>query len=450
MPSEGAASIGWDAAMRTVLVVGHPEAPDPSTYQPLLTTLVARGNRVVFLATEVHRATAAAAGAAFRVLPASPPRRTPDRGRNFVASVDDLIRHHFTDPFEAQWHATWQAIEAESADILLADALCIGACLIAELPRTRRPPVVVLGTIPPPHLRNDAAPFGLGLPPNPGLLNGARNWILRLAVRHLVLRPIMKDMRAIFRRVAGAEMAPDTYAAAHSADRWLGCAPERFAYPDTDPPANFRRIGPIALPAEAPLPGWWDPADHRPIIHVRGAAFLDPAVLLGPAMRVWAGDETVRVVVSGASRADVAAAAGGTVPAHVFVAEGLPAAQLLPLTAVAIMRGDSVSVHAALQQGVPVVAFGTDAAEAETAARLAFHGCGVRLRTDTPTAGMLRDAVDRVRSDPAMRLAAAAFAAEAARLDAEATIAEVVEDLVPAADDRPWSTDSARIPGHRR
>ena len=76
-----------------------------------------------------------------------------------------------------------------------------------------------------------------------------------------------------------------------------------------------------------------------------------------------------------------------------------------------------------------MIAFGTGAEESETAARLEWHRCGVRIAEDLPGAVELRRAVERVLGDPAHRRAAARIAAQAATTDAEAAIADLVESL---------------------
>jgi UDP:flavonoid glycosyltransferase YjiC (YdhE family) len=67
----------------------------------------------------------------------------------------------------------------------------------------------------------------------------------------------------------------------------------------------------------------------------------------------------------------------------------------------------------------------------ETAARVAWSGAGVNLRTGTPTASAVRDAVRRVLSD-------GRYARESARIGAEIQVspgvdglAELVRSLTP-------------------
>jgi UDP:flavonoid glycosyltransferase YjiC (YdhE family) len=150
--------------------------------------------------------------------------------------------------------------------------------------------------------------------------------------------------------------------------------------------------------------------------------------LVVPAIAALAGTDR-RVVVTGTTSALLHAAIGRDPGEDFRVAESLPASQVLPGTAVVVTTGYFVHVLHALQQGTPVVSTGVGAEEAETGARLEWHGCGVRVASDRPTASDLLTAVERVIADPAYRRAAARSAAQAATRNAEAAIADLIEDM---------------------
>jgi UDP:flavonoid glycosyltransferase YjiC (YdhE family) len=414
--------------MRTVLVVGRPGAPDPSDLAPLLRTLVDRGLRVVLLGTEDHRGLAAGTGATFRLLP--PVQHRQEAGARRVGRVETVraaLRSLFLDQLAVHWPVVLRTVDEERVDVVLADALCIAACMLADRPREDRPPVVVLGTIPPPHAHPSAAPYGLGLPPDESVLNAVRNAVLHLVTRHVLVAPVLREVRETFHAVTGLEMARDTYASAAKAEVWAQCETERFEYPSSEP-ANIRLVGPLTATRTQLLPDWFDPHDGRPVVMVRATADVPLVDLVVPAIAALAGSDR-QVVVTGTTSALLRAVMGGDPGPHVRVAESLPAAQVLPGTAVVVMKGYFVHALHALQQGAPVVGIGTGAEEAETGARLEWHGCGVRVATEEPTASELRAAVDRVVADPAYRRAAARIAAQAATMRPEATIADLIEDM---------------------
>jgi UDP:flavonoid glycosyltransferase YjiC (YdhE family) len=98
-----------------------------------------------------------------------------------------------------------------------------------------------------------------------------------------------------------------------------------------------------------------------------------------------------------------------------------------------VTNGGFGGVQAALAAGVPLVVAGGTEDKPEVAARVAWSGAGVDLRTGTPDAAALRRAVDAVLADPSYRAAARRIAADAASHDALAEIAaELAAARVPA------------------
>jgi UDP:flavonoid glycosyltransferase YjiC (YdhE family) len=133
------------------------------------------------------------------------------------------------------------------------------------------------------------------------------------------------------------------------------------------------------------------------------------------------------VVIAGAPRAAVAAAYERPLPGGVHFEERPPWSRLIPQRSVVISDGDYLHTQHALRFGIPLVVAGTLETDVETAARVAWAGAGVDLRTRRPEPAAIRAAVDRIRGDDAYRTAAAKIAAQIATTDAEADLCALVE-----------------------
>ncbi len=94
-----------------------------------------------------------------------------------------------------------------------------------------------------------------------------------------------------------------------------------------------------------------------------------------------------------------------------------------------ITNGGYNGVQVALANGVPLVAGGSTEDKPEVAARIAWAGLGVNLKTATPTPEQLRAAVRTVLDDSAYRERARQMAAEIARYDAANSAATLLEQL---------------------
>ena len=84
----------------------------------------------------------------------------------------------------------------------------------------------------------------------------------------------------------------------------------------------------------------------------------------------------------------------------------------------------------ALSYGVPVVITGTMEDKPETAARVAWYGCGINLRTMRPSAERIRLAVRHLAEDDTYRSRARTLADQIARHDALPTIESELEAVV--------------------
>ena len=265
----------------------------------------------------------------------------------------------------------------------------------------------------------DTAPFGSALPPgNPG-----RNKFLNWLVFRAMFRRVNTRYRAA-RVAAGLTAGEGTYFDVLSPDLFLQPTIPAFEYPRRDLPPQVKFIGPL-LPraATAALPAWWpDLAGDRPIVLVtQGTLATEPRALIAPALAGLAGED-VWVVAT----ADVAG------PANARTAPFVPFDALMPRLAAMVTNGGYGGVQMALAHGVPLVVAGGSEEKPEIAARVAWCGAGLDLRTGRPKPEAIRRAVRRVLDEPSFRVRARALAAEMAARDAAAEGVALIEGLLDA------------------
>jgi UDP:flavonoid glycosyltransferase YjiC (YdhE family) len=293
--------------------------------------------------------------------------------------------------------------------------------------------VIICGIIPLGVTSRDTAPFGLGVAPDASPLGRVRNRALAWAMRHVLFRQNQQSADRTMRELTGDDMHGfflDWPQEAHTIAQFT--VPS-FEYPRSDAPANLRYFGPVSrlAPTTIPLPDWWHELDGaRPVVHVTQGtvANLDLGELVRPTLDGLADDDVLVVVSTGGRPVSEL----GPLPANARAAEMLPYAELLPRTDVFVTNGGYGGLHYAFESGVPIVVAGDTEDKPETAARVAWSGAGVNLRTGTPTASAVRDAVRRVLAD-------GRYARESARIGAEIQasrgvdgLAELVRSLAPA------------------
>ncbi len=216
------------------------------------------------------------------------------------------------------------------------------------------------------------------------------------------------------------------------ADRYISPTVPEFDYPRSDLPAHVRYVGAVHPgPSEGfRRPPWWANSTVTARSSTSPRAPIDNADLgrlVEPTIEAL-GDEDVIVVATTGGR-DVSQL-NVALPANAYVAEYIPHDLLLPKVDVMVTNGGYGAVQRALSMGVPLVVAGNTEDKPEVAARVAWTGAGVNLRTGTPTPGAVRAAVRRVLNDGRYLAAARKLEAAFARRDGVAEIAALVDEVI--------------------
>ncbi len=404
-----------------------------------------RGHRVTVLTGRTYADTVRCAGLEFRPLPEEIdyddarlddwlPGRQHLRG---VAAGRYDILGLFIGPLPAQHRALQQALDADHYDAVVCEAAFLGVLPLLSVPATERLPVVGVSATPLALSSPDCAPFGAGLQPDTSFHGLARNWVIRTVLHRGPLRPVQTGLEAAL-HAAGAPGAEGTYFdQATRFDLTFQLATPGIEYPRRAMPPTVRFVGPLQLPVRAGtasdqgLPPWCADLDSpRPVVHVTQGtmANADLGRLLVPTLRGLAREDVLVVASTGGRPVEqLVAAYGGPLPDNVRVASFLPYDWLLPRTSVMVTNGGFGGVQQALAHGVPLVVAGSTEDKPEVAARVAWSGAGVNLRTGSPGPARVRRAVRRVLTLPAFRREAGRLEREIAALGDP--VVTVVEEL---------------------
>jgi MGT family glycosyltransferase len=344
--------------------------------------------------------------------------------RQLIANIEQLFLRTGGGQ-HADLLAAWTA---EPWDVLLGDALSTGASLIAETSGCRW---ASLSVVPLSVPSKDLPPVGLRLKPHHGPIGGARDAALR-RLADVASAPLQRA----YQQTRAAVKLPPTdqhfYAAWLSPQCLLALGSPALDYERSDPPPNLVYVGAIPATSDWPLPEWWGQitAATRPVVYVtQGTQNVEPTDLLEPALAALSARNVVVVATTGVR--------GRTrlpfsVPAGMRVADFVPQDRLMPHTSVMITNGGWGGVLGALSAGVPLVLAGGDLDKPEVAARVAYAGAGIDLKTGRPNAAQVLAAYDRVATEPAFRAAAEHIGAELRRLGGASRIVEEVERLAAA------------------
>src|SRR5215213_2102621 len=373
------------------IVIGS--VPIHGHVMPLLAVaagLVERGHRVRFLTGGRFAEVVGETGAEFVALP--PEADFDDRELNQGVDKDRPsgirglrydVQEVFLKPAPGQYRVL-RALVSEPTDAVIVDPGFAGAVLLTAEPRSERPPVILGGVLP--LMLSSAAvpPFGLGLQPlgNP-VLNRVRNAGLRVLVERVIFGPVQRSADVMARGVQGRELQTFVLDWASTVDAIAQFSVPAFEYPRPDATVPLHFVGPLTSPSNLPTPPWWGDLDGPGpvVLATQGTiANRDFSELIKPTVEALADEDVLVVVTTGGPPVEDL----GPLPTNVRAARYLPYDKLFPLLDLVVTNGGYGGVHYALAHSVPLVVGGGGEDKPEVAARVAWSGVGVNLRTGRP------------------------------------------------------------------
>src|SRR5918994_1088381 len=309
------------------------------------------------------------------------------------------------------------------------DASAVGDVVGRAPASTPRPPVIGVGVIPLTLSSPHVPPFGPGLRYAAGRAARLRNRVLNLIIEKVVLRQQQREAQAaVGDCVPGARLSGYFMNGLRVVDVFMELSVASLDYPRPDLPPNIRYAGPVLPRASstAQLPGWWAELDgSRPVVLVTQGTVdtRDLDRLLGPTVRGLAGEDVMVVAVTGGPPVERL----GPLPANVRAATRIPFDLLMSKVSLMGTNGGFGGVHFALAHDVPLVVAGNTEDKPEVAARVEWAGVAVSLRTGTPSADQVRDAVRGVLKNESYRARAHSIGEDIRRSDALGAIAAEVD-----------------------
>jgi len=349
-------------------------------------------------------------------------------GKKGVRQVMINLTDAFIGTAPAQVKDLLAAWEEEPWDALVTDDTSCGGAFTAEKTDAPWATVAILPlNLPSRH----GPPSGLGIAPGLGPLGRARDAALR-GIRPLLATPLRKPL-ARARAEAGLPPSQAIFdEVVFSPQLILASGAPLLDYERPDRPAHLEFIGRLAAtPRKDALPDWWPELHDRAVVHVtQGTQNIDPSDLIRPTIEALADWDALVVVATGRRGVDELPF---TVPSNVRVSGFLPYDALLSHVDAIVTNGGWGGTLAALAHGIRLVIGGGDLDKPEIAARVAWSGAAVNLKTGTPKPAAIAEAVERVLRERDFADAAARVAAQLESGGGAQRAAQRLEELAGAA-----------------
>ncbi|WP_019703441.1 glycosyltransferase [Paracidovorax oryzae] len=344
------------------------------------------------------------------------------------------LKHFFADAIALQYEGLRRILDGGfDADAIVTDTMFCGTMPLLLGPRSARPPVVALGISALALSSADTAMFGSALPPPATAQQRQQYQALQALVRRTTFDDVQRHFDGVLAQL-GCPPLPGFFADAMFTlpDLYLQLTAEAFEYPRSDLPDTVRFVGPLLAPPSQGFepPPWWHTLDDgRSVVLVTQGTLAneDPNHLIVPTLKALADMPHLHVIATtgGPVPPGVAAAA----PANARVLDFVPYDRLLPKVHAMVTNGGYGSVNHALSLGIPMVVAGSTEEKPEIAARIAWTGAGINLKTGQPTSRAIADAIHQLLGNASYRQRAQAMRDAFAGYDALASIAQALESL---------------------
>ena len=362
--------------------------------------LVARGHRVGILAPDSLRQRVEEAGATFHPYREAPQHDEahPEQSllRDFEAKTPagalkmtrERLLVGLAEPIA---HDTDDLLSTHGYEVVAPDWLLIGGAYAAERRGLPVAPLVhsVL-SLP----AEGMPPFGFGWQPAPGRTGRMRDRLGTALFELMLARPLLEPLNHVRR---GLGLDPVSWAFEHlfTADRLLVLTSAAFDYPARFP-ETVEYVG-----AQLDDPEWhpqwatpWDADDPRPLVVVSLSTTYQAHERLLSAVVEAVGSLPVRALVTTGPALSLPSA-----PDNVRVESYVPHPRVLPLADLVVTHAGHGTTLAALAHGVPLVCLPVSRDQPDIAARVTWHGAGVRLSPRTSRKRIARAMADVLDGD---------------------------------------------------
>ena len=393
--------------------------------------LKARGHDVRVMSDPCNRDEASAAGASFASWTRAPHRADKSLATDPIRDwevksppqmIGRLRDRIFVGPSLGHAQDVLDELTRFPADAVLTSEMLLGVMAAAEaagVPCASLSANVYLFPQP------GVPPFGPGFLPARNLVERMRDWL----VKTIAMREFGKGTAAFneTRRTLGLGPLSHPFDQLHSLKRHIVLTSAAFDFQSPSPPQGLTYVGPaLDDPAwAAPWTSPWRKDDSRPLVLVGfSSTFQNQADVLTRVIDAL-GTLDVRAVVTTGPSIDTASFSA---PANVHVCASAPHSELMKEAAVVITHCGHGTVIRGLAAGVPLVCMPMGRDQNENAARVVFHGAGVRIGAGA-AAPKIADAVTAVLEQPSYRERARALGDQILRDARSSRLIELLEAM---------------------
>src|SRR5436305_1888886 len=364
----------------------------------LISNLVAKGHQVHVLGDPISERAFRRAGATFASFRRAPHREDTRPESDYIRDWEAqgakhgiaLMRERLLfGPALAFAEDTIEQIIKFRPDALAVMDLTFGALLAAEktgIPTALIAPHILIYPVP------GRPPFGPGLMPAQNVIQKARDRF----ISSISQREFEKGLPELNLARAKLGLTPIkcVFDPIRRVERILVLSSESLEFPGGPLPPNVRYTGPVLTDPSwtEPWDGCWPSGEANPLVLLSlGTTYQNQSKTLRNAIKALGALPVRGIVTTGPALNPKEFAA----PENVVICPSIPHSQILPFTDAMITHGGHGSVVRALAHGVPLILIPMGRDQNDTAARVVYHGAGIRLSAEA-SVEVISQALERV------------------------------------------------------
>jgi MGT family glycosyltransferase len=316
-------------------------------------------------------------------------------------------------------------------DLVVADCAFTGIPFIKDLMAI---PVVSIGVMPLCETSKDLPPPGLGMEPSHTLPGMIKQALLRSFANNVIWKSPNKVMYQVF----------DAYKIPHSKESvfdmmirksniLLQSGTPGFEYKRSDMSRNIRFVGALLPYSSGEIKKhWFDKRLNqydRVFLVTQGTVEKDYEKLLVPTLEAFKDSDNLVICTTGGS--GTAELRARFPQENLIIEDFIPFGDVMPYADVYITNGGYGGVMLGIENNLPLVVAGVHEGKNEINARVGYFRLGINLKTEKPTPGQVRNAVQEVITDKIYKQNTERLSREFSLYDPNELSASIIADLLP-------------------
>jgi MGT family glycosyltransferase len=294
-------------------------------------------------------------------------------------------------------------------------------------------PVVAIGVLPLTETSKDLPPTGLGMTPSNTITGKIKQHVLRYITKQVLFKKTNQLLHRIMEKHNIAHHNHSLFdIGVKKSSLLLQSGTPSFEYQRSDLGKNIRFIGPL-LPysAKKQKRPWFDERlmqYKKIVILTQGTVEKDVTKLLVPTLEAFKNTDTLVICTTGGSQTSELKTAYPH--KNLIIEDFIPFNEVMSYAHAYITNGGYGGVMLGIENELPLVVAGVHEGKNEICARIGYFNLGINLKTEKPNPAQIRQAVEKVISNPLYKKNAEQLSLEFARYKPNELAARYVAELL--------------------